>query len=1696
MSTRVILNAFEQNFGGSLSVLRSCFDSLSGMNKPIPSNEFNKNLGNTCQSSSNSVLAQSIIGIVCMMSAVSHDGYTYIDTNDYQNKFFRKLEKNEPNIPIQRIEAEFTPNSNTTDSINNNPIHNSIIGLTKSPLSNHSSSFGDINDHLDDDEHHRNEQAVDNVSIGSDLSDEMKHFLEKHIDDDINRNKKNSSEEMKKKEINITNFDHIPDGDEDEYEDHDIVRRLTEIGVQPSLSDLKILRDKFNENTVKEDDDDDYDDDDDDDEYAENEEAGNQDKENTNSDTNPNTDIDTKISINDTKSEFKNEFSVKKNEFAVDPIDVVKEGRAKEEEKESKSSTEAAIIVSINTGENINIQNSLDLSLIPIVSDSANINPHPSPNVNDSANRNRNLTVNDSAGKSRLETETKTGSDQLKTSTIAKSPIGSRKRIKKINRIKTEAQQQEEEGQEGVFASVTEEKIASLEAALEQLQTDNNDHNQDRSKSKNKSSKKKVWIPLWEGKVDPQGPTSGVAAPSGLSSTASLTVAPVDDLEKLERTADEINHRLNKMHDNSKDMLGVLRSKASNTKCILNEMYEVIDQLLHYEQDTRMKELITRQRNEEKELHHNILRRHNEIDVHTLRHLGVNAAELAQVRRDLASRTSALYPENYTDVERYIERRRAEHLYIDNKQIDDLRVCHRIQKEKIQRCLDLPKLHIGKLYNRQMNIIKNATIKGEKAAQRAMVLLQSLRSHDTLKEEVWRAPVPPSEIGAKIPGLADPHILRDTPFSPGAFHIKQSSPTNRSLKREITALKKKESASNIGIKHLMRMRNATSAVNFEEANKVDNQINFQQECSDLKDFMSNTLKELKASPTLKNKSGTVTLSDGDNDKLLTQFEMSSNVALDHARAIVRSCVHSLVIQVNCIRWLYKVLSGSDGIEVAAQITWERFLQHDKDGHAESRKRGRNSNRGRGHARDKKWSSKSRGRPRSADARFSGSNINNSDMNGLTLSLGMTMNSPYKARESAFLNSDGDMKLKVDEIERGSPYETPIQGRSRAKSADGARISLDRSIQAKDDAEYENDFEEENDKTFNNNNENKKKNIKKKKGKRKDGVPQRPASASSAAFPPMKVKYTDHIRPPYNVGYSSNTTSSVSHNVYSSNKMRATPMLTVETHSGMPRIGASVRCRYRSRKKWVPAVIIACHDDDTYDVRYLDEDKEVSRFHGYFKQKLHGGEIECFVPRSHIRVLDKALRAGSLYPLHPSVEATQRATKWQHELLLQSPRRTEADDQVDAYISERWGSPLKITFKGLDVEIAQKDSEGEGDKSFMGLDRRKAPTPFTTLYRTLRNGTAAKAMKADLKEEAKQRPQSAPLRSRPSSSRPSGSGFQENDFNASNEDTYSFDRDHAADEGKGIKVVDRADNNDNGDEDLELYENTSKIKSRTNSSNNLNLKRLKSASSLLSNGLNESLASDEDEGYYDDNFEAVEEFGEDNEANAYDEDEYEEEDDEPTAMLRRLDAERDPISRQLNGDGTHLKKKSLTIIDDSNANTTGKKHKSRKKGKKRKLKKSRWIAVPETPSSQVNTKEQDRLGPLSRYPCVNCRRFFYGRGQELPDAVMIDRRMRHVCKEIAKDFFENQNRQKQKHETGMDTRTVGTMPTLDSFDNKLDRALRTTLVDGVPGESEATPRLLFCGGVCILDWNRRTAPLQYRHRNELLLQIMIDAKAEE
>ena len=88
------------------------------------------------------------------------------------------------------------------------------------------------------------------------------------------------------------------------------------------------------------------------------------------------------------------------------------------------------------------------------------------------------------------------------------------------------------------------------------------------------------------------------------------------------------------------------------------------------------------------------------------------------------------------------------------------------------------------------------------------------------------------------------------------------------------------------------------------------------------------------------------------------------------------------------------------------------------------------------------------------------------------------------------------------------------------------------------------------------------------------------------------------------------------------------------------------------------------------------------------------------------------------------------------------------------------------------------------------------------------------------------------------------------------------------------------------------------------------------------------------------------------------------------------------------------------------------------------------------------------------------------------------------------------RQKQKHETGMDTRTVGTMPTLDSFDNKLDRALRTTLVDGVPGESEATPRLLFCGGVCILDWNRRTAPLQYRHRNELLLQIMIDAKAEE
>ena len=130
-----------------------------------------------------------------------------------------------------------------------------------------------------------------------------------------------------------------------------------------------------------------------------------------------------------------------------------------------------------------------------------------------------------------------------------------------------------------------------------------------------------------------------------------------------------------------------------------------------------------------------------------------------------------------------------------------------------------------------------------------------------------------------------------------------------------------------------------------------------------------------------------------------------------------------------------------------------------------------------------------------------------------------------------------------------------------------------------------------------------------------------------------------------------------------------------------------------------------------------------------------------------------------------------------------------------------------------------------------------------------------------------------------------------------------------------------------------------------------------------------------------------------------------------------------------------------------------KPKTRKKRKKRKGKKTTSTAVPETPpiNFAISTRRGEGLSPLSRYPCVNCRRFFHGKGQELPDAVMIDRRMRHVCKEIAKDFFGNQNKLKQKQ---LDRR-IETAETIaaDSFDNKLDLALRTTLVEGVPGESD-------------------------------------------
>lgn len=79
-----------------------------------------------------------------------------------------------------------------------------------------------------------------------------------------------------------------------------------------------------------------------------------------------------------------------------------------------------------------------------------------------------------------------------------------------------------------------------------------------------------------------------------------------------------------------------------------------------------------------------------------------------------------------------------------------------------------------------------------------MVMLETLRTHEKLREEVWRGPVSPSDIGPKMTGLAKPHHLNMTPFSPGAFHVKAKATYSSELRQELDDLKRQETISHIG----------------------------------------------------------------------------------------------------------------------------------------------------------------------------------------------------------------------------------------------------------------------------------------------------------------------------------------------------------------------------------------------------------------------------------------------------------------------------------------------------------------------------------------------------------------------------------------------------------------------------------------------------------------------------------------------------------------------------------------------------------------------------------------------------------------------------------------------------------------------------------------------------------------------------------
>lgn len=120
-------------------------------------------------------------------------------------------------------------------------------------------------------------------------------------------------------------------------------------------------------------------------------------------------------------------------------------------------------------------------------------------------------------------------------------------------------------------------------------------------------------------------------------------------------------------------------------------------------------------------------------------------------------------------------------------------------------------------------------------------------------------------------------------------------------------------------------------------------------------------------------------------------------------------------------------------------------------------------------------------------------------------------------------------------------------------------------------------------------------------------------------------------------------------------------------------------------------------------------------------------------------------------------------------------------------------------------------------------------------------------------------------------------------------------------------------------------------------------------------------------------------------------------------------------------------------------------------------------------AKLSSADASQLGPLSDAPCLFCRNFYYGPGKAFPQVDALDREMRQMVKDVSRAFSQ-----------------TGLLSPRKQFRSRMNMGMTDA------GTVLTKTWLQFCSWRCVRAHNQATAPVQYRYRNDVLIEIAASA----